>query len=222
MHMMKSIVAAGFAAAVGFASPAGAETYKVIRDFSYLNPGGVWAYGYGTTGKSFTLYPAISTGCGTTGGRTDCFRNGNALVYQNTYGAAFADPGSGTVLVGDNVVMMHPDAGVDTIVRFKAPRAGSYVFKGSFTLMDSSPTGIAPKIFLGSKDLTKTAFKSTVDVTLTGPGAILSKKKPGGSKAFAFTQALRAGQVVYFAVNDLGNWTFDSTALKLEVQIGDP
>lgn len=203
-------------------SSASAETYKVIRDFSYLNPGGVWSYGYGVTGTSFAIVAPIENGCGTAGGRNDCFRHGNALVYMNTSGSSFVDPGSGTVLVGDNVLMMHPDAGVDAIVRFRAPRVGTYTFKGSFTIMDASPTGIAPKIFAGTRNITKAAFKSASDVTLTGPGADLARKKPGGSKRFAFSRTLQRGQVVYFGVNDLGNWTFDSTAFKLEVQIGDP
>lgn len=212
----------GFLALLASPLPAAAETYKVVRDFSYLNPGGVWSYGSGDTGRSFTLVPSISDGCGTPGGRTDCFRVGNAIVYINTSGNAFADPGSGTVLVGDNVLMLHPADGVDAIVRFRAPRAGTYTFKGSYAIMDTSPTGIAPKIFVGATDVTKAAFGSKVDVALTGPGAVLAKKKPGGSKAFTFTRTLKAGQPVYFGVNALGNWLFDSTALKLEVRIGDP
>lgn len=203
---------------IAISSSAHAETYKMPRDFSYLNPTGVWAYGSGVTGASFTLFPALKSACDVAK-KADCFTGGNAQVYINTSGGAYVDKASGTVLIGDNVIMMHPDTGVDAIIRFKAPRAGTYVFKGSYAIMDSSPTGVAPKIFVGATNLTKAAFKSAVDVVLTGPGADLAKKKPGQRKAFSFSRALKSGQLVYFGLNEAGNWTFDSTAFVVTAEI---
>ncbi len=63
----------------------------------YLNPGGVWSYGYGTAGKSYTLYAPIESGCGRR--RQDrLLSKGNAYVYMNNTASAFVDPNSGTVL----------------------------------------------------------------------------------------------------------------------------
>lgn len=202
--------------------PLQAETYKAVRDFSYMNPSGVWSYGYGKTGRTFSRFPRIVEQCGTTN-EEDCFRNNANIVGLNTSSKPFPDAASSTVLIGENVLMMHPSDGADTIVSFRAPRTGTYRVTGFFQIMDTAPSGVVLLVYANGTDISKTAFKTTTTpVVLSGPPANRTTLRGGGKRAFDFSYRLTVGQFLYFAINPNGTSNFDSTGFSAEVQIGTP
>lgn len=212
-------VAAAFAASISVAaaeSPAPAN-YKALRDFSYSNPNGVWSYGYGTAGdrSSFVRYPLGLQILG--GGLIDSFYDSESSVSVNNTGKTVVlNASSSSVVVPTDALVMHPRSdGQDTMVVFTAPGFGLYQIEGFFEILDNAPTGVAPRIFVGSKDVTKTAFGKK-DVVLTG-GSDPSKKKAGQKKSFSFTQELSPNQRVQFALTPNGDWRFDSTGFDVTI-----
>lgn len=213
------LLSAGGAMAQGRPAP---ENYNALRDFSYNNPNGVWSYGYGTAGEkaSFTVYPVgLDAGCGRTEDViSDCFLDAESLVAQNVSGKLrTAGGGASTIVIPADALQLHPrNTSQDTIIVFTAPKDGSYRIEGFFEILDDRPTSIAPKIFVNAKDITRKAFKSDVDVVLSG-AADPVKKKVGEKRKFSVTQALLKGQRLQFALNPNGDWRFDSTGFDATV-----
>lgn len=197
-----------------------AQSYKAGRDFSYRNPGGVWSYGYGTTGvkASFTSLGALIDKCGGAEALTDCFRVNEGLVGSNVTGKTqVVNATSSSIVVPSAGLLLHPNAsGQDVIVQFKAPQAGSYEMKGFYQILDNAPTSVAPKIFINAKDVTKKAFGSKADVVLSG-AADPAAKKGGEKKSFSLTRTLAKGDRLQFGLNPNGDWRFDSTSFDVTI-----
>lgn len=218
---MKRRVLSAAVAAAAFclgASAASAQSYKLERDFSYVNPTGVWSYGYGTTGSSFTPFAALLDECGAETQGSDCFLEDGAVVAINVVHKNFVRtfPFSSVVLP-DTGVQLHPkNDGADAIVRFTAPSTGTYRFEGYYQILDTNPSGVAPKIFVGARDFTSKAFDEDGAVVLNGP-ADTEAKKGGQIKRSSLTRQLAKRAVVQFGLDPNGDFRFDSTGFDVTV-----
>lgn len=213
-----AILAAALAMAASAAHAQSPAVYKAGRDFSYLNPGGVWSYGYGRTGTSFTLYPGLIDRCGAAEEGSDCFNFSNALVASNVLNKRRVEIASASsIVIPEKGLHMHTGSdGSDAIVRFTAPAAGKYRIEGYYQILDNRPTGVAPKIFVDAIDVTLKAFRADAPVVLSG-ASDPEAKKVGETRKFALTRKLRKGAVVSFGLNEAGNWTFDSTGFDVVI-----
>ncbi len=201
------------AATLAGAAPARAGAlYDAVADFSQTsNPNGVWSYGYGTGGSSFTAYDSSTATCaGVTGlfcwyasGADD---NNLPAVGINTSGSTIT---SGTLDVPTNQLFMHPTgvgatSNYDTIVQFTAPTAGGYAYSGLFQADDAhGSTGVTVSIWDGSTELFSALLGS-----------------PGATANFSGIAALGAGGTLEFVVTASNPYSYDSTGL--EVLIPEP
>ncbi len=199
--------------------------YKALRDFSGVNPSGVWDYGFGRTGSEFTPYDTFKENC-LTGGATfngiDCWETANPAFNAIVGVTTLAEP---TVffsfVMPTDVLYMHPGGGpsgaaTDTIVRWTCRRDGTYSIKGFYELLDANPTGVYAKIFIDSNNVTKNAFGGQSG-SLTGPGANLNLKRPGQKKKFSLSRFLLKGSVVSFGVNAGTGYSSDSTGFNVTI-----
>lgn len=195
--------------------------WKAVRDFSAINPVGTWSYGYGLTGSEFTRYNKLSVPC-TFGPPPlalrgiDCWLPAvspdNKVVGVNVKGRVFR--GEQGFVVPTDALYLHPGlTGKHTIVRWTSPSDGTYEIKGFFEILDDTPTGVAPKIFLGTSNITTDAFGGDSG-ELTGPGADLATLKPGQRKDFSMTRFLKEGRVISFGVDPGFTSDYDSTGFN--------
>jgi hypothetical protein len=193
-------------------SPCPGQTWDALTGFAASNPNGVWSYGWGVTGTSFTLYTTYNTDCGDYGGVQGlvCW---SAELYQNTPLVAFNTTGSylnwWTVVDPPDALILHPapdwEPG-DSIVQWTAPVDGAYRISGFFEILDTNPTGITGLVYRNSTLL--------YSGTLTGPPA-QHPDHPGGREDFYFPQvSLNAGDVISFGVNSDGTFYYDSTGFN--------
>ncbi len=97
---------------------------------------------------------------------------------------------------------MHPGTeGEITVLQFVAPSDGVYNFAGSYTVHDTSPTGVSIGGYVGATS----QFGETLE---------------HGSRPFDFDAALAAGERVSFVLGAAGNYTYDSTGIALTVTSG--
>ena len=211
-----SHVALGLAAvtmATGLVASANAAVYSAADDFSIANGNldGPWAYGEGTPGHDFT--PFVTTLSGGAFGSDD-FKFWQSTTPQ--YGVPMVGKTVGqtpfavsTLLVLPGVLLVHPGVKSDVIVQWTAPKSGKYTYRGSFALLDESPSGVVGKVFKNGVQLFK--------VVLTGPGANQGRKTAGQSKQFSGTVTVSQGDHLSFAVNNDGNVFYDSTGLTATI-----
>ncbi len=110
---------------------------------------------------------------------------------------------------------VHPYAGYDTIVRWTVPATGTYSIAGFFDILDLYPTGIIGLVYENSTQL--------YSRELLGPPAQFPDKV-GGREDFSF-QALNltAGDVISFAVNQDGDYDYDTTGFNATITaVPDP
>ena len=186
--------------------PAWAGPFNVHTDFSSSNPSGVWQYGYagaGTLGSldsSVVLMPTFTANCVSGGGfQADCWGGVSSSVVSPN--GTFS---SGTVSYSAGYVNMHPGANLDlSVIAFIAPAAANYTFVGEYIDQDIvGGSGVQVSAVLGDGTF------------LLGPTTLGAVFNP---VAINFTQNLSAGQALYFAVGANGEYTYDSTGLKLNV-----
>ncbi len=196
---------------------AAATVWNAVSDFSTSsNPNGAWTYGYGAAGSSFSKDSIAST---FSLGPTDLWSRyrgdpvylykGNPMVAENM-GATYNWT---TVLVPTGVLWLHPGKTWDSLVQWTAPTAGTYSYSGEFELLDIHPTGIIGEVFGGEIGNARELYSGT----LTGPGANQSTKTPGESETFSGTVSLLAGETLTFAVNNDGDYNYDSTGLMATI-----
>lgn len=122
--------------------------YDIVGDFSLANnPSGPWSYGYSKRNVSeITLFP--NSGEPWSGIRTwSPIDNGPCcgMVTKNTTGGPLVY--YGTILHDPNFLYMETGPyGENTTVRFTAPVAGAYRFRGRFQALDTAYRGIYLKI----------------------------------------------------------------------------
>jgi hypothetical protein len=195
------------AAASLFAAAAQATTYNDVADFSSTSPTGIWSYGTGVTGTSFTPYTNFNPGC--FGAGSACWQTATPVnlvpaVIANLSGATI---NFGTVVLPTNVLLLHPGPNTDSIVRFTVPVTGYYDVSGVYELLDTNPTGVNAII----------AANGTIVASflLTGPGAV-HPNTPGQSQVFSATDLfLPAGTIIDYGINNDRNYLNDSTGLGL-------
>lgn len=205
-----SLVAGAFAALV--ATHAGAATYKVYDQFN-VSGGAITAADF-----AFGYLPGSETFAGTltafTRFDTACAGNPNfqcaATFSGDTTPGVYKAPGAyatGTVVFEPGELNLHTGPGGESAgVQFIAPTAGSYRFKGGFSLNDHSPTGVSLAAFVG----TASQFSTSL-----GGGL-------GASHLIDFTADLDAGERVTFLVGPGQSYSNDSTGLTLAVTTGVP
>jgi hypothetical protein len=213
MLLRTILIAAASAAALAATTAHAADTWDAVADFSITNgnPNGAWSYGTGVAGQSFTPMPVTVTSAdGVSKGWTVSSPVlGTPAIFEDS--AAFT---SGTVLGLPGVLRVHPGPSTDVILRWTAPTSGTYDFSGSFEILDAFPTGVIGDVFAnGTKEFSG---------LLTGPGANLAAKTPGGSESFGGSVSLNMGDTLTFAVNNDNNFLFDSTGLKATVTLEGP
>jgi hypothetical protein len=208
-----------FAAAVAAllaAAPtvAGATTvFDAVSDFSIANnPNGVWAYGEGTAGSTFTAFANSFSNSPVTNvnyWQSSSPSLGVPLVGENTGSSAVVN---GTYLLPTGVLWVHPGQSDDVLVQFTAPTSGTYAYSGGFELLDAYPSGVLGEIYDNGTQI--------YSGTLTGPGANQATLTPGQSESFGGSVYLNAGDHLTFAVNNDGNYLYDSTGLTAVVSTG--
>ena len=182
-----------------------ATTYDALNDFSITsgNPNGVWSYGEGTVGTSFSSFTV--NGHDPTDPTRAIFwqstapNDGAPIVVKNTLGTAFS---ASTAVFPTNVLDIHPGMHDDVIIRFTAPTAGTYTYSGLFEIDDfQAPTGIIGEIFHNGSQI----YSEGVN----GPAANLTTLEPGGAINFNGSVLLAAGDTLSFAANNDGNYLFE-------------
>lgn len=181
--------------------------YNVVTDFSTAsNPNGVWIYGYGTPGSTFTVYTNSTTSAVLS---TWTAPSGLPAVGYSSTGVV-----SGTITLPNDALWLHPGDANDlaTIVEFVAPFTGTYNVSGLFERLDTANgagNGTGVSILLNG----------------TGVRTTLSNSTYLNSDPFSGTLSLNVGDILTFAVdrNGIGDpannndYYFDSTGLKLSI-----
>lgn len=191
------------------ATSAQAATYDAVKDFSATSPIGVFSYGTGVTGTSFTPYTNYSAPCQGMVTGLGCWQTTTPvslvpLVGKNLTGSTLD---FSTVVLPTDVLLVHPGPSTNSIVRFTAPITGKYNVSGFYELLDTNPSGVNVII----------AFDNTVvfDQALSGPPAV-GPGTPGGLVAFGASGIfLHAGDFLDYGVNNAGSFYNDSTGLAL-------
>jgi hypothetical protein len=204
-HILTLTALFGLAAAIpSNAKAAGATSWNAVTDFSTSsNPNGVWSYGYGTPGSSFTSFTYSGSnfnGPDTSGAYWAGGISGIPVVGGG--GASFS-----TVDVPSNELWMHPgnDPTLASIVEFTAPTTANYEIIGAFVRRDTSDgTGYGPivSIYAGSNDLLSES---------------LSSSAYGNAITFDDVISLTAGEQLTFDVAVNTEYYNDSTGLTLGI-----
>jgi hypothetical protein len=204
---------------LAFTGAAQAITFDAVADFSTSTNGAPapWSYGFGTTGTNFTPYSAVSNSCYAVFGVSglSCWHTGNEIIPSVGINTTAGPISGGTIIVPTGVLHVHPGRletaiDADSIVQFTVPTAYAYRVSGSFSILDTNPTGVVALVSRnGINEFTS---------LLTGPGA--SGGTAGQTVSFDLTLALAAGDVVAFGVNTAGPLLYsnDSTGLTATLE----
>jgi RHS repeat-associated protein len=188
-----------------------ASTYDASAQFSATaNPNGPWTYGSTPRrGGVFTAYPFPGQQGGMptwfltapTSGTTVPLLSFNNTGVQTITGA----------IVPPNTLLLHPGAaGENSVVRWTAPAAGTYLVQGRFFAVTSTTTDVA--VLLNSST---TLLSGNVNGTGSGTSGV----------PFTLVRALNAGDNLDFTVGfgTNNNNSNDSTGFTLTItQAGDP
>ncbi len=202
--------------ALAISVSAGAVTYDAVSDFSTTSSTGVFSYGTGVTGTSFTAYTNYSAPCQGSVSGLGCWQTATPvllvpLVAKNLTGATLD---FGTVVVPTDVLFLHPGPSTDSIVRFTVPTTRRYNISGFYELLDTSPTGVNVIIAFGAGGGPETVL---ADIPLNGPPAIQPDTTGGVVPFGAFNVLLHAGDIIDYGVNNAGSFLNDSTGFSLTV-----
>jgi hypothetical protein len=203
------------------------NVWDAATDFQGINPAGVWSYGYGKTGSSFTLFsqfdanghqsgpysffPAGVGGWSLSGVQTSS-NEWNAYVGINT-GADFYWKAASSY-IPSNILLVHPGERADTIIHYDFANAGAYRIDGSFSILSLNPSGVEAKIFLNGLDISASAF-STGSGILNGPAA--TDHSVGGGISFSWSGVVSASDNLYFAVNPAGWFGNDTVGFSATI-----
>jgi uncharacterized protein (TIGR03437 family) len=192
----------------------GGQNYDAVRDFSIAsNPNGDWSYGYSSTLRgTFTKFTYkdvnVVPGIERWGLSPDASNDINPSVNHNTTNTIVTDT---TNIFPPDMLLLHPGrVGQYSIVRWTAPRAGTYRISGAFRGLDrvSSSASTDDHILLNSGT---SLFSTTIED--------FDEIKP-----FTLTRAVAAGDTIDFAVGYGSNQAYqnDSTGLSAIItRVGD-
>ena len=183
--------------------------YDADADFSAQdNPNGLWSYGYGVGGVSFTLFAGqMSLDLGGVDWRYWQPDEGTgAPIVGKNLGTEYGYSGTGVFPTG--LLWLHPGPDQDAIVRWSAPAAGLYDYSGFFALADQSPSGIVGEVFRNDT----LVYSGVLNGTGASTGAL------GASESFSGSAFFQAGDTLSFVVNNAGWYGYDGTALAVTVQ----
>lgn len=200
-----SLSIAAFASVAAHATPA---SFNAVNDFSITqNPNGVWTYGYGTVGSTFTADTASGAAFSSMSGYAYWSPDGStALPLVGLNSNATPTVGFTPFPATDNLWLHPGDAdNLNSIVMFTAPAAGSYNIAGYFIRADQdsgSGTGTFVSIYDGASALMGPTHIASTDYT---------------DHTFDMNVSLAEGETVEFAVARDGSYAFDSTGLSLNI-----
>jgi hypothetical protein len=201
------------AATLALAGAARATTWELTSSFSTASSTGVFSYGTGVNGRSFTPFTNFNSDC--LGAGTACWQTLTPVsevpaVIANTSGATI---NTGTVVLPLGVLLVHPGPSTDTIVQFTAPATAVYGYDSVFELLDTNPSGVIASVYIQG------FYEGAT--TLTTPGAT-HPGTPGQSVSFSASDILLGqGETIDFGVNNDGSFYDDSTGLALTVTSGE-
>ena len=200
---LRSALAAATAALL-LAGGAQAASYNATSSFNGTSTGGAFSYGTGTgtfnTLGTFTSFSTTSA---------DCAGNVNFLCAND--GALV--PGIGkvidggqatfqTVVVPSDTLWVHPGTDVQSEIVFTAPTAGSYNFAATIGRLDTTHNGNGID-----------AYFQNITGTYLDQHSIYG----ANGETLSFERTLTSGQQITFAVNNHGDYTYDSTAVDLNI-----
>lgn len=207
MFVQKAACALAFLLLSGVTA-AHAVTYDALADFSTAsNPNGVWSYGEGIAGTSFTPFVVNGNIPNFSYWQSSAPSLGAPAIIKNTSAITQI---SGTAIFPTNVLDVHPGPSSDVIVNFKAPTAGTYNYAGLFEVLD----------FVQSNGVTGLIYHNGAQLYLQnfgGTPANSSTMLPGSMISFSGSVVLAAGDSLSFAVGNGGNFLFDSTGFNAQV-----
>jgi hypothetical protein len=203
MNMLRSLVLLSACAISTIAVHATPVVYNAAADFTTAsNPNGVWRYGSGSSTVLYTVSGTSVPGYSYWASST----NGLPLVGHNTN--ASPTPGF-TAFPPSTDLWLHPGNGGNgdpTQVQFTAPTATYYNLSGLFEradLTNGAGNGVGVAIYLnGSPLLSRTVLSNAVYL---------------GSISFYNTLFLNVGDTLNFAVDNNGEYSYDSTGLNLTI-----
>lgn len=212
---------AGPAAHAQTASAAQPQTWNAAESFAEVNPNGPWSYWSGSTGTSMQLLNTlIYAPVADIGGSFAFWKSATDTSLQSAVRKSLLNKPflTGTVLWPVQTLLLDPAAGPDAIVCWTAPATANYQFNGFFEILDTSPHGVATKVFVGTTDLTAQVFPTTKGLLTPPPAADGNKLRPGKTEFFFFTRKIAVGTKVCFGVGTSdGNSLFDSTGFQVIV-----
>jgi hypothetical protein len=204
--MRKALIALSLSFAAFASVAAHATSYNAVNDFTTASNGaGVWTYGFGTVGSTFTADTVSGAAFGGNSGYAYWAPSTNGLPLVGLNSNATATPGF-TPFPADDNLWMHPGNAdnLDSIVEFTAPTSGSYNIAGYFVRADQDPMGNGTfvSIYDGATALMGPTFISNTNYT---------------DQTFNQNVTLTAGQTLEFALARNGDYSFDSTGLSLDI-----
>ena len=201
--MRISLITLAFATLLPLA--ASATTYDAVSNFTSSNPSGPWTYGEldepTVSNPSFTFTAFSSPASTSYGGYT--YFGGLPLVGFNTANTpAYAQGATNTFYVPQTELWLHPGSGIgqDVAVEFTVPTSGYYMLTGEFTSRNNTPgegNGVNVYVLLDGSSLGGESLNGQ-----NGDSAPFSTGVP---------IYLDANDVLAFAVNNNGDYTYDST-----------
>jgi|GEM_PF-384136 len=190
----------------------GAPSYDSGLDFSpKSNPNGAWSYGWEPTrGGTFTLYPSQANAPNP---YSTYQKNGNSApqLWANAGDLTSNNPNDTQQTLPPHTLGLLPSSiGENSVLRWTAPNAGTFLVQGKFF-----PDAIGP-----TTDVAVILYSGTSATTLATGTVTAGVRVP-----FSFVRTLNAGDYFEFSVGygSNNNNNQDSTALQVNItQSGNP
>jgi hypothetical protein len=208
--MVGSARAFALLAVVLAGAPAAAAVHDATVDFTPGSASGLWSYGFGQLGSSFTL-ATVGSECvsGIACWQPPVTVLNTPLVGKNTTGATL---GFATGWIPNDRLLVQPGQGLvvdeDAIVRFTAPTSGVYSFAGAFGLIGFDATGV------NVEGWGPTGRLFFANLPNPSPGFEVY----GSEYSFSGTVSLAAGQFADFGVDNAGAFNGDGTMMALTIE----
>ena len=208
--MLSSVRAAALLVAVIVSAPAAAVVHDATADFTPGSASGLWSYGFGQLGSSFTL-ATVGSECAA---GIACWQPAvtvlnTPLVGKNTTGATLGFP---TGWIPNDRLLLAPGAqsltDEDAIVRFTAPTSGVYSFAGAFGVIGFDATGV------NVEGWGPTGRLFFANLPTASPGYEIY----GSEYSFSGTVSLLAGQFADFGVDNALAFNGDGTMMALTIE----